>query len=99
MAGRPAADADVSDVSVIGGEATALPRDRVRATPSPARHASAGRGRRPAGSGHHLVRSSRRRLTPHEPGPSGSRRNEDQSRPRWDGGSGGSFGSGGSGGG
>lgn len=39
-----------------------------------------------------------RRLTPHELGSSGSRRSEDQSRPRWDPGSGGSFGSGGSGG-
>ncbi|MFF8594702.1 DUF6479 family protein [Streptomyces sp. NPDC015220] len=39
-----------------------------------------------------------RRMTPHELGSSGSRRSEDQSRPRWDSGSGGSFGSGGSGG-
>ncbi|MFF4759466.1 DUF6479 family protein [Streptomyces sp. NPDC001292] len=40
-----------------------------------------------------------RRLTPHELGSSGGRRSEDQTRPRWDGGSSGSFGSGGSGGG
>ncbi|WP_420713212.1 DUF6479 family protein, partial [Streptomyces sp. Tu 6176] len=42
-----------------------------------------------------------RRLTPHELGSPGSRRSEDQSRPRWDsgtGGTGGSFGSGGPGG-
>ncbi|MGW4819056.1 DUF6479 family protein [Streptomyces sp. NPDC004227] len=39
-----------------------------------------------------------RRLTPHELGSSGSRRSEDPTRPRWDGGSGGSFGSGDSGG-
>ncbi|MGW2766770.1 DUF6479 family protein [Streptomyces sp. NPDC001275] len=38
-----------------------------------------------------------RRLTPHELGSSG-RRSEDQTRPRWDGGSGGAFGSGDSGG-
>ncbi|MFF9126931.1 DUF6479 family protein [Streptomyces sp. NPDC014889] len=40
-----------------------------------------------------------RRLTPHELGSLGSRRSDDQSRPRWDGGSSGSFGGGGSGGG
>ncbi|MFE7213754.1 DUF6479 family protein [Streptomyces sp. NPDC001698] len=39
-----------------------------------------------------------RRPTPHELGSSGSRRSEDRTRPRWDGGSGGAFGSGGSGG-
>ncbi|MFF9410151.1 DUF6479 family protein [Streptomyces anandii] len=39
-----------------------------------------------------------RRLTPHELSSSGSRRSEDQSRPRWDDGSSGSFGSGGTGG-
>ncbi|GGV66107.1 MULTISPECIES: DUF6479 family protein [Streptomyces] len=39
-----------------------------------------------------------RRLTPHELS-SGTRRSDDQSRPRWDSGSSGSFGSGGSGGG
>ncbi|WP_345141390.1 DUF6479 family protein [Streptomyces mexicanus] len=39
-----------------------------------------------------------RRLTPHELGASGSRRSEDQSRPRWESGSSGSFGSGGPGG-
>ncbi|MFQ6148393.1 DUF6479 family protein [Streptomyces seoulensis] len=39
-----------------------------------------------------------RRLSPHELGSPGTRRSEDQDRPRWDQGSGGSFGSGGSGG-
>ncbi|MFI2644101.1 DUF6479 family protein [Streptomyces sp. NPDC018610] len=39
-----------------------------------------------------------RRLSPHELGSPGSRRSEDQDRPRWDEGSSGSFGSGGPGG-
>ncbi|KUJ36644.1 DUF6479 family protein [Streptomyces sp. NPDC093228] len=37
------------------------------------------------------------RLTPHQLHPSGSRRSEDQNRPRWESGSGGPFGSSGSG--
>ncbi|MFK4144683.1 DUF6479 family protein [Streptomyces sp. NPDC004065] len=39
-----------------------------------------------------------RRLTPHELGSSGSRRSQEQTRPRWEDGTGGSFGSGGPGG-
>ncbi|MFF4586153.1 DUF6479 family protein [Streptomyces sp. NPDC001388] len=37
------------------------------------------------------------RLTPHQLNPSGTKRSEDQTRPRWDSRSGGSFGSGGPG--
>lgn len=37
------------------------------------------------------------RLTPHELNPSGTKRSDDQSRPRWNSGSGGSFGGGGPG--